>query len=340
MTALTEYRRLECQALWRADAGAQLRDVVVTLGETTIVILDARSAAALSHWSLPAIRRLNPGALPARFAPGEDSGEELEIADPDMVGALGKVDALIEARRPHPGRLRFAFLSGALALVVGAGLFWVPDAVITQTARALPEAGAQEIGAAILADVFRVTGSACAAPEGQVALDRLRARVDPQGRAVPVVLASGLAGARALPGGYILLGRGLFEDEASPETAAGFLLAASVAAAAEDPVLFFLRWAGVGAAFRLLTTGALPAERTGGFAETVLGTAPAAPPAAATARAFAAAGLSPEAWLARAGLAEADAAAIREAYAALAPGAPRAVLSDTDWVALQGICGG
>ncbi|MCX7889833.1 MAG: hypothetical protein N2422_08930 [Rhodobacteraceae bacterium] len=340
MTALDEYRRLECQGVWRAEAGAQRRDVLVTLGEATIVILDARSAAALSHWSLPAVRRVNPGADPARFTPGDDSGEELEIDDPHMTAALGKVGALIEARRPHPGRLRFALLSAVLALVLGAGLFWVPGAIVTQTARALPDAGRQEIGDGILADMFRVTGSACAAPEGRAALDRLRLRLDPDGSTVPVVLATGLRGARTIPGGYVLLGRELFEDEPTPEAAAGFLVAESVAAAARDPLLSFLDWAGVGAAFRLLTTGMLPAERYGGYAEAVLSRPPYPPPAAETARAFATAGISPEAWLRRADLPAGAAAQIAAAYAALGPAPARAIMSDSDWVALQGICGG
>ena len=65
MTALTKYQRLECVGLWRLTASAQLREVVVGLRDTTLVLADPRTEMALSHWSLPAVERLNPGQMPA-----------------------------------------------------------------------------------------------------------------------------------------------------------------------------------------------------------------------------------------------------------------------------------
>ncbi|MCB2149812.1 MAG: hypothetical protein KDE06_00400, partial [Rhodobacteraceae bacterium] len=100
MTALPEYQRLESTGLWRASPDGQRREVLVVFGDATLVISDTRTAAALAHWSLPAVIRLNPGKRPALFAPGAEAGEELEIEDATMIAAIGKVHRLIEARRP------------------------------------------------------------------------------------------------------------------------------------------------------------------------------------------------------------------------------------------------
>ena len=70
MTALAKYQRLECTGLWRPTAAAQMREVVVGLGSTTLVLADPKTAMALAHWSLPSLERLNPGEMPAIFAPG------------------------------------------------------------------------------------------------------------------------------------------------------------------------------------------------------------------------------------------------------------------------------
>ena len=50
MTALKEYARLESGGLWRADADAQRRDVIVSFGDATLVISDS-AERALAHWS-------------------------------------------------------------------------------------------------------------------------------------------------------------------------------------------------------------------------------------------------------------------------------------------------
>ncbi len=135
MTALTEFQRLECTGLWRDAPGAQKREVIVSFGDATLVISEARSARALTHWSLPAILRLNAGQIPARYAPAPDADEELELDDETMVAAIDKVHTLIAARQPHPGRLRNLLLGAGLVAVLGIGILWMPRALIDHTAR-------------------------------------------------------------------------------------------------------------------------------------------------------------------------------------------------------------
>ena len=88
--------------VWRQTPEAQRREVIVSFGDATLIIADGRSAHALTHWSMPALVRLNPGKRPAVYAPAEDGSEELEIEDATMIAAIEKVQAKIEARRPHP----------------------------------------------------------------------------------------------------------------------------------------------------------------------------------------------------------------------------------------------
>ncbi|HEX9857058.1 MAG TPA: hypothetical protein VGA75_01800, partial [Paracoccaceae bacterium] len=61
MTALKKYQKLESPGLWRDTPDAQRREVVVNFGEASLVLSDPRNDSALSHWSLPAVERLNSG---------------------------------------------------------------------------------------------------------------------------------------------------------------------------------------------------------------------------------------------------------------------------------------
>ena len=78
MTVLKQYQRLETFGIWHASPKEQRRDVIVSLGDATLTISDGKMQA-LSHWSLPAILRLNPGERPACFGPGPDIPEVKKI---------------------------------------------------------------------------------------------------------------------------------------------------------------------------------------------------------------------------------------------------------------------
>ena len=139
MTALNKYQRLECSGLWRAGPTAQRRDVTVAFREATLVLADPRSEQPLSHWSLPAVQRMNPGGSPALYSPDAGASELLELDDPDMIAALGTVQGVLERRRPHPGRLRNWVILGVLASVAALGVFWLPGAMSRHAALVLPQ---------------------------------------------------------------------------------------------------------------------------------------------------------------------------------------------------------
>ena len=340
MTALTEYQRLDCPGLWRATGEDQRREVIVAFGDATLILKESPSERALTHWSLPALIRTNPGRMPALFSPANDADEALEIDDETMIAAITKVHAIIAARQPHPGRLRWALLMSVAAAIAGVSLFWLPGALITHTASVLPAAARQEISLAILADLQRLTGSPCTSPDAAPALSALGQRLLGPGAGQITVLPEGLKTTLHLPGNFILLSRHLLEDHDTPDVAAGYVLAEALRAEAADPLLSALHFAGLRATFNLLTTGDIAPEAFRGYGEQLLSAPPATLDDTALLQRFSRAGVGSSAYAyaldpsgeATLALIEAD------PFAAAAP--QSAVLSDADWVALQGICSG
>lgn len=337
MTALRKYARLECAGLWRDSPTAQRREVIVAFREATLVLSDPKSESALSHWSLPAIERINPGETPALFAPGQDATETLELDDPDMISALETVRNAVVGLRPKPGRLRGFLLGSGTVLVLGLGLYWLPDALVRHTASVLPAATRAAIGQAALTDVQRLTGSPCASPLGSFALTALGDDIFGPHRAQILILRDGIKTSAHLPGGTILIGRAMVENQTGPEALAGLALMERLRSELSDPILPVLEHAGLTATFRLLTSGTLPDGSLAGYGEAFLQQPP-VPIAEDIALArFKEAGLAstPYAYAVdptgetTLGLIEAD------PFGGLVP---EPLMPDGDWVSLQDIC--
>jgi len=338
VTALKKYQRLESPGLWRETPEAQRREVIVGFGEASLVLSDPRTEIALSHWSLPAVERLNPGATPALYAPGRDAGETLEIDDPEMIVALETVRGALARARARPGRLRGAVVPATLALVAGLGLFWLPGALERHAVKVIPPATRAAIGQLALADLARASGAACAGASGQQALNRLGQRVFGEQPPQLVVLPALGVPALHLPGPIVVLDQALIGSDAGPDAVAGFALAEIARAGAADPLIALLHHAGLGATVQLLTTGALPASAVAGYGAILL-RMPATP-------------LDDGALLAR--FAKAELPSSPYAYALDPSGETtlglieadpfrahpkRPVLADGDWISLQAICG-
>lgn len=337
MTALKQYSRLEATGLWRATPEDQRREVIVSVGEATLTICDLNDRA-LAHWSLAAIDRLNPGALPALYCPDGDPGETLELAagETDMIRAIEKLRQAIDRARPHPGRLRLVSVLASIAVVLAVLGLWLPGALLRHTVAVLPEITRQEIGGNLLGRIERLTGAACSAPDTAAARARLARRT---GMRELAVLGSGLSGALLLPGGIVLLDSALIEEYEDPAVAAGFIIAERARAARRDPLAALLADTGPLASFRLLTTGRLTPEILDRYAERVL-TAPRPElPDDAALAAFAQAGI-PSAPYAYAldGSGETVLALIEADP--MTGTSPEPLLPDRDWVRLQNICGG
>ncbi|WP_281968566.1 hypothetical protein [Roseovarius nanhaiticus] len=342
MTALSEYQRLEASGLWRAAPEDQRREVVVSVGNATLVITDMRDRV-LTHWSIPAVNRANPGVLPAIYHPDGDSGETLELAESEgqMIDAIEKLRTGIARQRPKPGRLRLGMLLASAAIIGGLAIFWLPGAVRDHALRVVPPVKRAQIGAALEREMQTVTGPPCRAPGGVQSLAKLAQRLpSTRGTGGLRVVRGGVDGTATLPGGTILIHRSLVEDYEEPDVVAGYVVAERLRARAHDPLGRLLDHAGLAAAFRLLTTGDPGDAALRSYAEYLLADAPLQSISdAALLEGF-------KAWSVRAAPYAYARDVTGESTLALieadpfATEAPPPVLSDGDWLRLQGICGG
>lgn len=333
MTVLAEYQRLEAEGVWRPGPDAQRRGVIVSIGDATITIA-APNGTALTHWSLPAMRRLNPGEPRALYAPGDDAPDTLEITDREMVAALDKVLGAI-SRRPASSRwakrgVTLAVLAGALALAI----FWLPGAITAYTASLVPAEARAQIGAAILEETRRVTGAPCSSPGGDRALALLTKRLFPAGGTRLVVLRSTLVGTAHLPGGMILVSHMLVEDYETPDVVAGHLVAEAVRRRSQDPLARLLAAVPFRASLALLSTGRLRENDLARMAEWVVAAPPEPVASEALAGPMIAARIAPDAYARAVDISGETTGALRRAV----PDEVLPVLEDTDWIALQRIC--
>lgn len=336
MTALKEYQRLESGGLWRADADAQRREVTVSFGNATLVISDT-AGRPLTHWSLAAVGRKNPGTRPALFVPDADVDESLEIDDPLMIDAIEKVRKSVARARPREGRLRGLGTLALIATLLAAGYLWLPGALREQAQRAVPQSKRIEIGAGVLNALQGLTGPVCRGQIGRTALATFQNRL--LGRETTgqiVVMPLGQDTALPLPGGITVLDRALVERLDDPAIAAGFVLTAEQARMREDPLVPMLEQAGMADTLRLLATGDFPDEVIATYAKGIISDQAATfPPEADLLPLFDAANV-PSAPFGRY-LQNRGQPVMDLIVNDPAPDADP-VMSDGDWVALQGIC--
>ncbi len=335
MTALHRYERLEAEGAWRSAPDARRQEVIVVLGDASLVIYD-RGERALTHWSLPAVERRGAD-MPAVYVPGPDAREDLEISDPEMVAAIETVRTAVAKRQARPGALRAWLLGGLLAGVLAAGLVWLPDALIRHTARVVPQETRKTIGESLLAHVVRLTGPPCAESTTNRQLARLDRRLRASGPGRLVLVPGGAVEALHLPGGIIVLRRTLVEDHDLPAVVAGHVVVEEVERRRRDPLLDMLAGAGPFTAFRLLTTGHLDEDVFAAEAKRLVTGAGVEPQRSALIDAFAEAGLSTEPYAYARDVTGETTLWLIEADPL--PGGGRPILSDGDWVALQGACG-
>ncbi|MFW2588737.1 hypothetical protein [Sagittula sp. SSi028] len=337
MTALTQFTRLEATGLWRPDADTQRREVIVSLGDATLTMTSTRGDV-LAHWSLGAITRANGTQLPAIYHPDTDDEETLELGanETEMIEGLDKLLRAIERRRPHPGKLRFLLSGSIAAVVVLAAVLWLPDAMARYATNVVPTVKRAEIGSRLLSHVTRLTGQACSTPDAQGPLRRLSQRVQTSGSVV--IVPDGAFTSIHLPGRIIVLNRKVVEDYEDPDVAAGFALAEATRASNTDPLGDVLDEAGLIATLKLLTTGALPDSALSRYAETLMTRPAQTPDADRLLPAFAKAELRSTPFAYAVDITGESTLPLIEADPHGENGS-RMVLTDADWVRLQGICG-
>ncbi|MEM7521062.1 MAG: hypothetical protein AAF307_08485 [Pseudomonadota bacterium] len=336
MTALKKYARLEATGLWRATPEDQRREVIVSIGDATLVISDTRDQA-LTHWSLAAVERANTESAPAVFFPNGDPGETLELpkAEGEMIAAIDTLRAAIENARPRPGRLRWVGVALSLLAVAWLAAFWLPGALRDHTLRVVPGVKRDAIGAALLTRIERVSGPQCTQAEGRAALSLLSVRLEAGQLAVlPAMTKDTLH----LPGDLIVINHAVIEDHEDPDVAAGYIVAELSLRDQADPLQDLLRVVGLRENFRLLTTGQLSAPALDRYAEHLM-TIPASPiDSAALLARFGHAGLRSTPYAYAVDI-------TGEETLSLIEGDPMAgklttpLISDANWLRVQAICG-
>ena len=175
---------------------------------------------------------------------------------------------------------------------------------------------------------------------GTSALATLHARLlgtDAPGQIV--VVPEPLPGALSLPGGIIVLSRDMIEGTDDPAVVAGHVLSAVLSRPENDPLDVILDDAGVMATLTLLTTGNLPTGALEAQAQTLADLAPPLAPPERLVQGFDAAQVPLGPWASQAGR---DAATLAPYVAAAEGEAPptEPLLSDGNWISLQGVCAG
>ena len=254
MTAIKEFERLESLGLWRDLKDSQRREVVVSFGESTLVLSDINNRP-ITHWSLAAIEDAGNGENGIIFTVDDLGEETLEIDDQIMISAIYKIKASIEARRPHPGRLRLFLGASILISFLGVSIFWLPNALTQYASNIVPDSKAVEIGEVILKSIQKTTGSTCSTPLGERALRRLENRVigSPSNRIQ--IIEMGNRPSLHLPGGNILLNYRLTLNEPNANLIAGYAILERAIEDEKSPLFDLFKSMGLKKTLKFLGTG-------------------------------------------------------------------------------------
>jgi Zn-dependent protease with chaperone function len=264
MTALAKYAKLESEARYFDGESAQPRDVFLSFGERSLIIIGFNDVA-IAHWPLASLRAIGLRRDKAvQLVPHRDSDERLVLSDRHMLNAIGEVCPDLYHRPVDRKGVRRAVLwagaaVGSLALIV----FVLVPALAGQLALMIPPEREQQLGDAIVDQIQSVmelaTGNrplTCDHKAGQAALERMVARLGPDlGLPYPLrvgVIDHEMINAFAVPGGRIVIMRGLLKAAGNPEEVAGVLAHEIGHVVYHDPTRAALRAAGTAGILGLL----------------------------------------------------------------------------------------
>ncbi len=324
-------------------------------------------------WRWDDLRRLPDQAQPGRMVlhPAGDRVARLILPDGPVAQAVrARAPALDRGEAARRGSALLAWSAAALASVAVI-LLWLVPALADRLASVLPAEGERALGAATLSQIREALNDSgfdplplCEARAGRAALDtmtaRLTAQVDLPHPLAVGVLDHPMVNAFALPGGQVIVMRGLIDAASHPDEVAAVLAHEIGHVVARDPTRIALRTAGSigvlgllfgdfagGSLVLFLTERMIQARHTrdaeaaaDAFARQMLRDAGLPPSAlAAMFRRFQARGGTPPAivqhFLSHPALGDRIAAA---EGAAPPPGRLRPALDDADWQSLRRIC--
>jgi Zn-dependent protease with chaperone function len=282
MTALAKYDLLEAPGRYFDGETARSQDVIVKFGDATLMVLDVRDVP-ITHWSLAGLRDLssgNPGDG-LTLTPDPDGDERLMVDDAEMMAAIRAVcPDLYQRRKPSGSRVRkVAFWSVAALASLYLTVFHLVPALSDRLATMIPPEAEIAMGEEMtdqFAELLTEGEEAyfCASPNGDRALarmvTRLASRADPYIPLTVRILDHDMVNAFALPGGQIVIFRGLLRAADTPEEVAGVLAHEIGHVVARDPTRLTLRSAGSAGLLGLLLGDFTGATVTIALSEAIL----------------------------------------------------------------------
>jgi Zn-dependent protease with chaperone function len=264
MTALAKYAKLEAEARYFDGLSAQPRDVVLCFGERSLVIMEF-DETVLAHWPLASLRAVGLRRDSAvQLVPHGESDERLMLSDRQMLGAIGEVCPDLYHRAVDRKGVRRAVLwAGAAVASLALIVFVLVPALAGRLALMIPPEREQQLGDAVVGQLQTLLSlggggrpAICDTSSGVEALERMVARLNADPRLpYPLrvsVLDHGMLNAIAVPGGRILIFRGLLEAADNPEEVAGVLAHEIGHVVSHDPTREALRAAGTAGILGLL----------------------------------------------------------------------------------------
>jgi Zn-dependent protease with chaperone function len=264
MTALAQNAKQEAEARYFDGESAHPRDVILSFGERSLVIMGP-DRTPIAHWPLGSLRAIGQRKdNPAQLVPHRDSDERLVVRDRHMLDAIRRVCPDLHHRPVDRSGVRRAVLwAGGAVASLTLIIFVLVPALAAQLSRMIPPESEQQLGDAVvdqLQTVLSLIGDErpemCETPSGVNALERMTARLDPNA-GLPYalrigVIDHGMVNAMAVPGGRILIFRGLLEAADNPEEVAGVLAHEIGHVVNHDPTEQALRAAGTAGILGLL----------------------------------------------------------------------------------------
>ena len=268
-------------ALYFDGRSAQRWQVFVSLDvQSRRFIIHDRSGAEVDIWPLETLRRLH-----------DDAGDGLVLCsgavDPSearIVLSNSRGIAAIKVACPNlnkttvTGRTwgKIVVLLGASATAVALMIFFIVPALAGRLALFIPTEKETRVGSAVLRQIERLLSNEeagdwrCTNPKGQAALEQM-AQALQHGQEFPYAIRVGVVdhemiNAFALPGGHIIVMRGLIEMAETPEQLAAVIAHELGHVAQRDPIEQALRAAGTAGLLSLVL-----GDATGGAVLTLVG---------------------------------------------------------------------
>ncbi|HWB45114.1 MAG TPA: M48 family metallopeptidase, partial [Hyphomicrobiaceae bacterium] len=215
-----------------------------------------------SIWPYPALRSAVPLTAAARdvllsLSPG--GAETLFVAEPAFVQALRARAPALGAARQRWRALRPGLAVVAALIAIGGGVRALHLHPAQAVARLMPQHTRETIGRNVVASLTR-TRKPCETPASRVAVEHLTSRLAAAAAEHPpavhvVVVDWDLVNAFAVPGGQIILTRGLIQKAQSPDEVAGVLAHELGHVLELHPEASLVRAVGLSAAAQLILAG-------------------------------------------------------------------------------------